>query len=99
MEHRFTYEHSSKWHVPCYIEGRYIPLALSPLDRDAVSALRNAGVRKTLTPAAKPSHERTTLAQLAHSFTPVIPGQLDDFIDRWASWFAEASRGQLAPPR
>jgi eukaryotic-like serine/threonine-protein kinase len=36
--------------------------------------------------------------QVAWPFSVVSPGDLDDFIDRWASWFADASQGRLQHP-
>ncbi len=37
--------------------------------------------------------------QAAWPFTPLSIGDLDEFIDRWASWFAGAAQGQLQHPR
>lgn len=37
--------------------------------------------------------------QAAWPFTPLSIGDLDEFIDRWASWFADAAQGQLQLPR
>jgi serine/threonine protein kinase len=36
--------------------------------------------------------------QLARPFVPLVVGELDDFVDRWAAWFALAAQGQLAHP-
>lgn len=36
--------------------------------------------------------------QLAWPFTPIDLGNLDEFIDRWADWFATAAQGQLVSP-
>lgn len=36
--------------------------------------------------------------QLAWPFTPLVVGELDDFIDRWAGWFGAASAGRLGHP-
>lgn len=36
--------------------------------------------------------------QTAWPFTPLVLGELDDFIDRWATWFAVASTGGLQHP-
>lgn len=36
--------------------------------------------------------------QVAWLFTPLDIGDMDDFIDRWAGWFAAASQGQLRRP-
>lgn len=36
--------------------------------------------------------------QLAWPFTPLIVGDLDEFIDRWAQWFADAATGLLRHP-
>ncbi len=36
--------------------------------------------------------------QLAWPFTPLEPGTLGEFIDRWAAWLANASQGHLSHP-
>jgi serine/threonine-protein kinase len=36
--------------------------------------------------------------QVAWPFTPIVSDDLDDFIGRWAGWFAAGSRGTLAHP-
>jgi serine/threonine-protein kinase len=36
--------------------------------------------------------------QPAWSWTPLNAGELDEFIDRWAGWFAEAADGKLQHP-
>ena|SRR2546430_17614493 len=36
--------------------------------------------------------------QVAWPFTPLIVDDIDDFIGRWAGWFATASQGQLQHP-
>ena len=36
--------------------------------------------------------------QVAWPFTPLIAGDLDEFINRWAGWFADAAKGQLCRP-
>jgi serine/threonine protein kinase len=36
--------------------------------------------------------------QLAWPFTELTPGDLDEFVDRWAAWFAQAAQGQLTHP-
>lgn len=36
--------------------------------------------------------------QLAWPFTELVVGDLDEFVDRWAGWFAEAAQGRLAHP-
>jgi len=35
---------------------------------------------------------------VAWPFAPLTIGDLDEFIDRWAGWFADASQGELRPP-
>lgn len=37
--------------------------------------------------------------QAAWPFTPLVVGDLDEFISRWAGWFAQAAQGQLGYPR
>jgi len=35
---------------------------------------------------------------VAWPFTPLVVGKLDEFIDRWAGWFAAAADGELSHP-
>jgi hypothetical protein len=37
-------------------------------------------------------------AQAAWPFTRLVPGTLDEFIERWAGWFADAANGHLDHP-
>ena len=37
--------------------------------------------------------------EVAWPFTPLVVGELDDFIDRWAGWFADAVQGNLYRPQ
>src|SRR6266571_7391978 len=37
--------------------------------------------------------------RLAWPFTRLVLGELDDFIDRWAGWFADAADGRLTQAR
>jgi eukaryotic-like serine/threonine-protein kinase len=36
--------------------------------------------------------------QVAWPFTPLIVGELDEWVDRWAGWFADAADGKLSHP-
>ena len=36
--------------------------------------------------------------QVAWPFTPLVIGDLGEFVDRWVGWFADAVEGRLAPP-
>jgi len=36
--------------------------------------------------------------QVAWPFTPIVLGQMEEFINRWAAWLADASQGKLAHP-
>jgi serine/threonine-protein kinase len=60
----------------------------------------------SITPFAAAPGERAAKAvgkamaeiQVAWPFTPVELDDLDEFIDRWAGWFAEAAQGRLEQP-
>jgi len=62
--------------------------------------------RQTLTPfsldpgpeAAKAVGPGMNEYAVAWPFTPLVVGELDGFIDRWASWFADAEQGRLSYP-
>jgi serine/threonine-protein kinase len=36
--------------------------------------------------------------QVARPMTRLVPGDLDEFLDRWLGWFASASQSQLGYP-
>lgn len=48
--------------------------------------------------AAKAFWKGVAEFQVAWSWTPLIVGELAEFIDRWAGWFADASSGRLHHP-
>lgn len=55
--------------------------------------------------ALNPHHESRTaisptigMHQVAWPFTPLVLGDLDEFIERWAAWLAQAANGRLAHP-
>jgi serine/threonine-protein kinase len=48
--------------------------------------------------AAKAVWQGMAEVQLAWPFTPLVIGELDEFIDRWAGWFADAANGRIAHP-
>ncbi|MEV0186668.1 serine/threonine-protein kinase [Streptomyces sp. NPDC050625] len=55
--------------------------------------------------ALNPHHESRAavnpgmaMHQVAWPFTPLVIGDLDEFIGRWAEWLAQAANGQLAHP-
>ncbi|NWF29477.1 hypothetical protein HW130_25005 [Streptomyces sp. PKU-EA00015] len=39
-----------------------------------------------------------SMHQVAWPLTPLVIGDLDEFISRWADWLAQAATGQLAHP-
>ncbi|MFE2500177.1 serine/threonine-protein kinase [Streptomyces scopuliridis] len=61
---------------------------------------------KTMEPfALNPHHESRAavspgmmMHQVAWPFIPLVIGDLDEFINRWADWLAQAATGQLAHP-
>ncbi|WP_205523009.1 MULTISPECIES: serine/threonine-protein kinase [unclassified Streptomyces] len=55
--------------------------------------------------ALDPHHDSRTavsptmgLHQVAWPFTPLVIGDMDEFIGRWATWFAQAANGGLSHP-
>ena len=36
--------------------------------------------------------------QVAWPFTALVIGELEEFVDRWVGWFADAVEGRLAQP-
>lgn len=62
--------------------GRQEPFALNPGGTEASEALAQG----------------VGVFQVARPFIPLIVGELDDFVDRWAGWFGQAARGRLVHP-
>ncbi len=48
--------------------------------------------------SAKAVWNRMAEWQVAWPFTPLSVGDLDEFVNRWAGWFADAAQGQLGHP-
>ena len=48
--------------------------------------------------SAKAVGPGVTEVQVAWPFTPLVVGELDEFIDRWTGWFAAGAQGQLSRP-
>lgn len=78
----------SLWFCDAKESGTYrwyedaFPDSASPLDRLMHEALR----------------VKVGNSALAWPFTVLQPGQLDDFVDRWAGWLAECAEETLKPP-
>lgn len=62
--------------------------------------------RSKATPFALPPGDKAAKAlwsgiaeyQAAWPFIPLVLGELDEFINRWATWLADASEGKLSSP-
>lgn len=90
----------SLWYGDVQVAGQYgwfeVAFMVSPL----------MPYRTKLSPAALDPGEDAAKAvwsgmaevQLAWPFSPLVPGELDDFIDRWATWLALGSTGSLSYP-
>ncbi|MPY58650.1 hypothetical protein FNH08_16210 [Streptomyces spongiae] len=66
---------------------------------EAVGHLGIGMVVRLITGVKKPQklvHE--TILGVAWPFTPLVLGDLDEFIERWAAWLAPAANGRLAHP-
>lgn len=48
--------------------------------------------------SAKALSNAMTEYQAAWPFTPLVIGDLDEFVDRWTGWFAAAAQGALTRP-
>jgi serine/threonine protein kinase len=99
---RYGYEgrSHSMWYCDARESGRYQWFETAFM----ISAL--IPKRGLLNPFALDPGEESAMAlapginefQLAWPFTPITFGQLEEFISRWANWFADASQGKLLHP-
>lgn len=91
----------SLWYCDCREAGQYAwyetAFMISPL----------VPRRRPQDPFALPPGEESAKAvgsgiaelQVAWPFSPVRPGELDEFVERWTVWFADAATGRLQHPR
>ncbi|MEU3342785.1 serine/threonine-protein kinase [Streptomyces sp. NPDC006668] len=99
---RYGYEGRSHslWYADAQAEGQYQWFETAFMN----SALR--AVAGTMEPFALDPHHESRAAvgpgmnmhQVAWPFTPLVLGDLDELINRWAAWLAQAADGGLAHP-
>ena len=77
--YELAFKHCATPHYHAGNPGHYSPTGLRP---DQV------GVRAAFGP-------RPTDVEVAWPFTPLVDGHLDEFVNRWAEWFAAAAEGRL----
>ncbi|WP_405466720.1 serine/threonine protein kinase [Streptomyces jietaisiensis] len=90
----------SLWYADAQIEDQYQWFETAFMD----TPLRPTA--RTMEPfALGPHHEArgavgpgTMMHQVAWPFIPLVIGDLDEFISRWADWLAQAATGQLTHP-
>lgn len=89
------------WYCDAQEEGRFQWFELAFMEM----ALVGRGARPVdpfaLDPGTQAAEALATVVttnQLAWPFTPLVVGDLDDFIGRWAAWFALAADGRLQHP-
>jgi serine/threonine protein kinase len=76
-----------------WFETAFMTSVFSPRQRPERPFALNPGEN-----AAKAVWQGMAEFQVAWPFTPLIVGELDEFIDRWAGWFADAVEGRLNFP-
>jgi serine/threonine protein kinase len=79
-----------RWYETAFMSQPLIGGGTSEFDPFAVDPQSNSA-RQALFPAVGTS-------QVAWPFTPVDPGEMDEFVNRWASWLAAAASGALMRP-
>ncbi|MFF5435447.1 serine/threonine-protein kinase [Streptomyces griseofuscus] len=89
----------SLWYADAHVAGQY------QWFETAFMANAFSGSVASLDPfALDPGQGRAAIArgigtrQVAWPFTPLVIGELDEFIDRWARWLADAATGRLEHP-
>lgn len=98
--YRYVGRSHSLWYCDAREPGRYqwfeTAFMISPLIPRQSS--QNPFALDPSEDAAKALWQGMAELQVAWPFTVVSIGDLDDFIGRWAGWFADAARGQLNQP-
>ncbi|MFF2314065.1 serine/threonine-protein kinase [Streptomyces albidoflavus] len=100
-QHGYDGRSHSLWYADAQTEAEYQWFETAFMDTPFRS------VASTTAPFALDPHDESRTAisptigmhQVAWPFTPLVIGDLDEFIDRWATWFAQAANGRLAHPR
>ncbi|WP_405835103.1 protein kinase domain-containing protein [Streptomyces sp. NBC_01518] len=90
----------SLWYADAQAEGQYQWFETAFM----TTSLRP--VAGNMEPFTRDPHQESRAAvspgmamfQVAWPFTPLVIGDLDEFISRWADWLAQAANGQLAQP-
>jgi serine/threonine protein kinase len=100
---RYDYEGRSHslWYCDAQEKGRYrwfeTAFMITPIS--SRRALRNPFALDPGVESAKALWTGLAEFQLAWPFTPLDIGDLDEFVDRWVGWFADAAQGRLQHPR
>ncbi|MEU6646648.1 serine/threonine-protein kinase [Saccharomonospora sp. NPDC046836] len=100
-QHGYDGRSHSLWYADAQMEAEYQWFETAFMDTPFRS------VASTTAPFALDPHveSRTAISptigmhQVAWPFTPLAIGDLDEFIDRWATWLAQAANARLAHPR
>lgn len=90
----------SLWYCDCQAEGEYHWYETAFMN-SGLSGTRNAAQPFALDPgdnAGQAVRPLMAAVQVAWPFTELSVGDLDEFIDRWATWFGLAANGQLGHP-
>lgn len=90
----------SLWYADAQVEGQYQWFETAFMNTPLRSV---AGTRE---PFTRDPHQESRAAvspgmamfQVAWPFTPLVIGDLDEFISRWANWLAQAANNQLTQP-
>jgi eukaryotic-like serine/threonine-protein kinase len=99
---RYDYEGRSHalWFCDAQVAGRYqwfeLAFMISPMI--GKTTVIRPFMMEPGKDAAKALWVGLAETQLAWPVTPVNPGELDEFIDRWMGWFADAADGRLHSP-
>ncbi len=100
---RFEYKGRSHslWYCDAQDSGRYqwfeTAFMISPLLREPVAAQNPFALEPSAEAGSAVGPGMASL-QVAWPFTALTPDDLDEFIGRWAGWFAAAMQGQLHLP-
>ncbi len=99
--HGYTGRSHSLWFCDAHDEGRYQWFETAFMELSLGSGRARSEAPFALEPghaSAKALWRGMAEFQVAWPFTPLDSGDLDEFLDRWADWFARAALGRLEYP-
>ncbi|MDV7220418.1 serine/threonine-protein kinase [Streptomyces prunicolor] len=98
--HRYGGRSHSLWYADAQTEDQYqwFETAFMRIGMRSVTGTMNPYALHPGQESRAAVSPTSSMVQVAWPFTPLVLGDLDEFIGRWATWLAQAANSQLANP-